>query len=456
MAIEYEAELGIYARFGLCAYVETMASYGTERVTVQEASEDTVESIILLFHNGHFDILYEHDATCDYSHAVAVSADMDRYKLRLLGPWPDRNHRYKYLHTFIIGEVLLYAQARISDRIRVLDTSTWNDIRAGNVSKVERMIRGAKIDRDTDQLMFPINIVNSHFMLAIIELKAGNIWVYDPLGSNRESSSIAEKIGALFGIILRRQFTSQSWVGPRQGNAYDCGIFVLAVAVTRMKGRPVNELTHIDTVKWRELSWNIILAEWWSLQQRNGIADLHRERGVPFISPEDIDLDCLMQRTEEIDPGQSGDGASYQQGFGSAAQVKSGKAVQRQYLDRREQGMMHQGLSGAEATSAEHTVNAPGAEGTQQKCAGKSKRPQCKRKEAAAAVRGNKVEAPKASGAQQQQGEPKGGPGSQVNTTWWRRGLSVKAISKPDGGLGSARGEVSAHTLGSQYHDPGD
>ena len=117
---------------------------------------------------------------------------------------------------------------------------------------------------------------------------------------------------------------------------------------------------------------------------------------------------------------------------------------------------MHQGLSGVEAISAEHTSNAPGATGTQQECAGKSKRPQCKRKESAAATKGNKVEAPSASGAQQQQGEPKGGPGSQVITTWWRRGLSVKAISKPDGGLGSTRGEVSAHTLGSQYHDPGD
>ena len=39
MATEYAAELGIYARFGLCAHVETLASYGTERETVKEASE---------------------------------------------------------------------------------------------------------------------------------------------------------------------------------------------------------------------------------------------------------------------------------------------------------------------------------------------------------------------------------------------------------------------------------
>ena len=69
---------------------------------------------------------------------------------------------------------------------------------------------------------------------------------------------------------------------------------MLAVAVNKMGRRLVNEFTHIDTVKWREVSWNILLAEWWRLQQRNGIAHLHRKRGVPLVSPEDIDLERLM------------------------------------------------------------------------------------------------------------------------------------------------------------------
>ena len=38
-----------------------------------------------------------------------------------------------------------------------------------------------------------------------------------------------------------------------------------------------------------------------------------------------------------------------------------------------------------------------------------------------------------------------------VVTTWCRRGLSVKAFSKP-----GERGKVSANALRSQYHDPGD
>ena len=44
-----------------------------------------------------------------------------------------------------------------------------------------------------------------------------------------------------------------------------------------------------------------------------------------------------------------------------------------------------------------------------------------------------------------------GGSEAQVITTWWRRGLGVKAINKP-----GERGKVSAHALRSQYHDPGD
>ena len=40
---------------------------------------------------------------------------------------------------------------------------------------------------------------------------------------------------------------------------------------------------------------------------------------------------------------------------------------------------------------------------------------------------------------------------ARVVTTWWRRGLSVKAFSKP-----GERGKVSANALRSQYHDPGD
>ena len=56
-------------------------------------------------------------------------------------------------------------------------------------------------------------------------------------------------------------------------------------------------------------------------------------------------------------------------------------------------------------------------------------------------------------GEVQLKGDPSAGGGSeaQVITTWWRRGLSFKAISKP-----GERGKVSAHALRSQYHDPGD
>ena len=99
---------------------------------------------------------------------------------------------------------------------------------------------------------------------------------------------------------------------------------MLAVAVNKMGGRVVNELTHIDTVKWRQVSWNILLAVWWGLQQRNGIAHLHRKRGVPLVSPEDIDLERLMIWADEIDTGQAEEGASSQHGMRIGASIDSG------------------------------------------------------------------------------------------------------------------------------------
>ena len=279
-ATEHVGKLGMYSRFGLSAQVETMLSDSTQTIDVQEPQDDTVAHIVLFHHHNHYDILYADESCHDYKQVWKVSCCMDEYRTRLLGPYPDRHHRHKYLSSAIIDGTLSNERQRSTTGIHIFDSSLGDAMLTENRSKCERMLQAAAISLETQTLLIPINISNVHYVLAIVDIRSETVWLYDPLGENEANLIVAEKICVVIGRHLRRPFDSKLFQGPIQRNPYDCGTLVIAVAVTISRGQPVVSLTAAECQQMREQIWQILLRSWWQQQRVKGTENIHRARGV--------------------------------------------------------------------------------------------------------------------------------------------------------------------------------
>jgi hypothetical protein len=237
-ATEFVGKLKLYSRFGLSAQVELVQSHDIQRIDVQEPQADTVAHIVLLQNQYHYDILYEDSSTKDYKQVWQISCCMDEFRTRLMGPYPDRTPRHKYLSSAIIDRVLSHEHRRSSSGVYICDSSMGNAILAGNYSKCEQMLSGEAITADTKTLLLPINIDNLHYVLAIVDIQSTTVWLYDPLGENEANLSIAEQISAVFGHHLKQHFDSRLFQGPLQGNSYDCGILVINTVIAIDRGNP--------------------------------------------------------------------------------------------------------------------------------------------------------------------------------------------------------------------------
>jgi len=170
-ATEYVGQLQMYSRFGLSAHVEMVLPYGTQRIVAQSSLADTVAHIVLLLNNGHYDILYENNSRCDYKYVWKISNIMDNFRTRLLGPYPDRKHRHKYLTSAIIDGVLDHVQCQLQTGVLIYDSTLWEAIRTDHNLACERILRRRQIDADTSKLLLPINIDNNHFVLAVVDIR---------------------------------------------------------------------------------------------------------------------------------------------------------------------------------------------------------------------------------------------------------------------------------------------
>jgi len=184
------------------------------------------------------------------------------------------------MNSAIIDEVLVYEQARSRAGIQIYDSSLWEAIRAGRQNVWEGIFRRKSISIDTRKLLIPINIDNYHFVLAVVDIRERIVWLYDPLREESDNLTRAEQIGSVLGNLLRCTFRSKILIGPLQGNAFDCGIFVIAVTIAVSRDEPVTEHTHVDCLHVREQTWNTLLVLWWQYQINNNTDATHRERGV--------------------------------------------------------------------------------------------------------------------------------------------------------------------------------
>jgi hypothetical protein len=469
-ATEHVDKLQMYSRFGLSAQVEMAGSHSTHCIDVQTPLADTVAHMVLLLRNGHYDILYENNSRSDYKQVWKISNTMDGLRTRLLGPYPDRKHRHKYLNSVIIDGVLSQEQSRSQSGVQIYDSSLWEAIRTDNNHSCERILRGRQIDADTHKLLIPINIDNQHFVLAVVDIRDVTVWLYDPLGEENINLERADKISAAIGHFLRCNFCSKIWIGPLQRNSYDCGVFVIAIATAIARGTSITDLTHVDCQQVRSETWEILLQVWWQEQRLNGNLEVHRQRGVEEIHIKE--KVGLIEVTNECARVEKQKGASQSSGVKSRLQFKSGLTSSKITEDKDKAAAGRRSKSNMtipqffKPTSSRPEIQHSGPNGDEaseglgvlrSELGGAPSREEGQ-------VKPDKTisidEAYPIKDVMRQlkplQDDEVAHEASEKNaTTWWRRGFRTQIISKPEPHQDSSKAEVLL-SQNNNYHDSGD
>ena len=183
-------------------------------------------------------------------------------------------------------------ESRRRDRgVKCLSLGFWEAVRTNNRLACNNYLRGAELGVNDRMILIPANNSNVHFTLVIVDLLECVAWQYDPLIIEVRDLTQAGRIGEVIGQHIHRTFTTQSWLGPQQGNSVDCGIYVFLVIAALLKGQQANDRMYVNCKQTRQQLWEILLEMWWQEQRANGMTASHRERGVREVhNAEIVDL----------------------------------------------------------------------------------------------------------------------------------------------------------------------
>jgi hypothetical protein len=177
-----------------------------------------------------------------------------------------------WLSTSIIDLLLLiFLQGHEESNYKVWSASWWatglstTRTRADEDAKINEMISTETFkiftgDEAVAKILLPIN-VSSHWILVVIDTKKKTISSYDSAGSdrshvlNRIKKYLACKAKAE-GVEVTDEWT-KSWTYvtgscPRQGNSYDCGMFVLCCARCVLHDISISSFVQHGTAKVEE------------------------------------------------------------------------------------------------------------------------------------------------------------------------------------------------------------
>lgn len=113
--------------------------------------------------------------------------------------------------------------------------------------RVRKWTRRANIDVfKLDKIIFPLNIDNSHWVLAVVDLKAQEIQYFDSLGGNHPA--LYHRLRRWLGdecLDKGAEFSLEGWRNsrpscPKQSNSCDCGVFACCFAERLALGAPID------------------------------------------------------------------------------------------------------------------------------------------------------------------------------------------------------------------------
>ena len=177
-----------------------------------------------------------------------------------------------WLSTSIIDLLLLiFLQGYEESNYKVWSASWWatglspTRTRADEDAKINEMISTETFkiftgDEAVAKILLPIN-VSSHWILVVIDTRKKTISSYDSAGSDRSHvlNPIKKYLAckAKFeGVEVTDEWT-KSWTCvtgscPRQGNSYDCGMFVVCCALCVLRDYPIGSFVQHGTAKVEE------------------------------------------------------------------------------------------------------------------------------------------------------------------------------------------------------------
>lgn len=81
------------------------------------------------------------------------------------------------------------------------------------------------------QIIFPINVTNSHWYICIYDVELNTLFIADSLGVHFSlTEKVKRVIALLLGTIEHETLVVNSIEVPTQKNGYDCGAFTIAYA----------------------------------------------------------------------------------------------------------------------------------------------------------------------------------------------------------------------------------
>lgn len=114
------------------------------------------------------------------------------------------------------------------------------------------------------RIFIPINFVDAHWAIVVVDVAAKNIFSMDSLGGSlvTERREIMAWVKAEHNVkkkpFIASQWTSNNISAPRQGNGWDCGAFICMFAAFVSNNRNL-DFSQADMPKMRaKIAWSIL------------------------------------------------------------------------------------------------------------------------------------------------------------------------------------------------------
>ena len=155
----------------------------------------------------------------------------------------------------------LVLKACFCDGLRVLDSSYISTKEPALILRRPKL----RLTGSETLVMIPLNHSNTHWTLIVIDLASGHVEHYDSLKSDTYALEV-KQVTKEFLLFLAQhdpKYDNNKWIFTNSGchvqkNSYDCGIYVLIAALSRLAKLPLP--TAIDCDLWRRAFEALLLA----------------------------------------------------------------------------------------------------------------------------------------------------------------------------------------------------
>jgi sentrin-specific protease 1 len=108
---------------------------------------------------------------------------------------------------------------------------------AVNTNKLKRILLKRGLRAAITRLIVPINLRQTHWLCADVDLSGRTVTIYDSLGLNAEPG---RALALVLGKYFQAEFRIEAGISPQQENGYDCGVFMLMNLSLLAVGQPLD------------------------------------------------------------------------------------------------------------------------------------------------------------------------------------------------------------------------